>query len=168
DPISLATQIREGRYEPLVAVRAGIDPALVAVVERAMRRDPSERFASAGAMAAALSGEEATAHVEPPTVSASAPRRGADATATVELPRLEQTARLPAQPASTGVGASPPTPARRGLAVAAVAVTIVLVTILAVVAFSGGPTPAPGGSGSSGLPTRLEDALRRLEESVQP
>jgi serine/threonine protein kinase len=177
DPISLATQITEGRYEPLSTVLPGVDPDLAAVVERAMRRDPSERFASAGEMAQALSGEATTAEVEPPVGvtrrAAVAPGADADGTATVELPRLDQTARLPAPraaaPAPEGVGAPPPAAARRRwLAVAAAAITIALVTILAIAAFSGGPGTAPEGGGSSGLPTRLEDALRRLEEAVQP
>src|SRR5688572_5235398 len=46
DPFALATAIREGRYEPPTAIEAGVDPQITAVIERAMRRDPGERYES--------------------------------------------------------------------------------------------------------------------------
>ena len=54
DPFALATAIRDGAYEPPAAVFPDADPAIVAVIERAMQRDPAERYESAEAMAAAL------------------------------------------------------------------------------------------------------------------
>src|ERR671918_2533 len=53
DPFALAAAIREGRYEPPSAVRHDADPGIASVVERAMRRDPDERYESAEAMAVA-------------------------------------------------------------------------------------------------------------------
>jgi len=47
DPISLATEIREGRYQPPAEVLLDADTEIVAVIERAMRLDPGERFPSA-------------------------------------------------------------------------------------------------------------------------
>ena len=59
DPFSLATAIRDGAFEPPASVLPDADPGIVAVIERAMRLDPAERYESAEAMAAALLGEEA-------------------------------------------------------------------------------------------------------------
>ena len=53
-PAALLRDISEGNAEPLQARRDDVPPAVVAVVERAMARDPSQRFASADAMSAAL------------------------------------------------------------------------------------------------------------------
>ena len=58
DPFALAAAIRDGRYEPPNAIDADADPQIVAVIERAMRRDPAERYESAEAMAASLLGAE--------------------------------------------------------------------------------------------------------------
>ncbi|AGB25768.1 serine/threonine protein kinase [Mycobacterium sp. JS623] len=52
----LARAISEGVPPPLAALRQDADPALVAVIERAMARDPGWRFASADEMRAGLSG----------------------------------------------------------------------------------------------------------------
>jgi hypothetical protein len=53
-PLGVARAVALGQYRPLAEVRPGLDPALVAAVEHAMARDPDRRFASATAMAAAL------------------------------------------------------------------------------------------------------------------
>ena len=59
DPFALATAIRDGAFEPPSSVFPEADPEIVAVIERAMQRDPAERYESAEAMAAALLGEDA-------------------------------------------------------------------------------------------------------------
>src|SRR5688572_19870491 len=61
DPIALATAIRDGEYERPTSVLPDADPTIVAVIERAMQRDPAERYESAAQMAAALLGEVAPA-----------------------------------------------------------------------------------------------------------
>jgi len=53
-PAALLRAIADGRAEPLADVRRDTPSHVVAVVERAMARDPSQRFASADEMAAAL------------------------------------------------------------------------------------------------------------------
>ena len=53
-PLAVAHAIQQGTYASLGEVRPGLDPRLVDAVERAMAREPAERFASAAAMAAAL------------------------------------------------------------------------------------------------------------------
>jgi serine/threonine-protein kinase len=174
DPFALASAIKEGRYEPPTAVLPDADPDIAEVIERAMRRDPAERFRSAEEMASALLGaeepEEATAPVKPPAVAPreAEERKDPDATQTVPAPKLDETARLPYQ-------APAPRPARprrrpRTILIAAAAVlAIAVVVTLAIVAFSGsGAQPGPSATGGSSLPAPLEDALARLEESVQP
>ncbi len=53
---ALAQAILHENPPPIAMLRPDIDPALVAVVERAMARDPAMRFPSARSMRAALSG----------------------------------------------------------------------------------------------------------------
>jgi serine/threonine-protein kinase len=60
-PLAAFRAVIEGRYPPLAEVRPGLDPALLAVVDRAMAPDPDRRFPSAAAMAAALAGQPAAA-----------------------------------------------------------------------------------------------------------
>jgi len=54
DGLAVAVAVREGRFEPLGSRRPDLDPRLCEVVERAMSRDPSDRFGSAEEMASAL------------------------------------------------------------------------------------------------------------------
>jgi serine/threonine-protein kinase len=63
-PAALLRAISEGNAEPLPTRRDDVPPAVVDVVERAMARDPSERFPSADAMSAALE-RATTTHEEP-------------------------------------------------------------------------------------------------------
>ena len=52
--MSLARAIVRGDHRPLAAVRPDLDPALIAVIERALSRDTERRFASAAQMRSAL------------------------------------------------------------------------------------------------------------------
>lgn len=54
DPISVAIKHMQETPPPLHEVVPGVHPGLAAVVERAMRKDPAHRYASAGEMARAL------------------------------------------------------------------------------------------------------------------
>jgi serine/threonine-protein kinase len=174
DPFTLATAIREGRYEPPTAFVPDADPGIAAVIERAMRRDPADRFESAAAMAAALLGEgnEPTEHT---TAVVSPPERDiateAEGTETVQMPRMEQTARLPQMEPEPEEAAAPATAGPRRIRAAVIAagviLAVMLIAVLALVVFSGPDAPA-GGGGGTGLPPSLEDALSRLEESVRP
>jgi serine/threonine-protein kinase len=194
DPISLATRIAEGAFEPVRTVRPDAAPELVAVIERAMQRDPAQRFADAKGMARALAVTDRTADGTPTEVSrVTTPPDGdgaadGDATETVAMPALERTARLPAQPAAAPAAAPPqdpgdtrletepgaaarvrPAAGRRWTIVAAAIVAIVLVTVLALVAFSGSDRPQGARDGARvNVPAELEDALQQLEESVRP
>jgi serine/threonine protein kinase len=178
DPFALATAIRDGAYEPPAAVYPDADPEIVAVIARAMQRDPGERYESAEAMAAALLGEDApendvTAAIAvpvttplPPTDTEPEADLEVDGIETVRMPRMDQTARLPYQ-------APRPERSRRvpktALIVAGAILALILVTVFAIAAFTDTSTPPPDpGVGASSLPAPLEDALTRLEESVQP
>jgi eukaryotic-like serine/threonine-protein kinase len=181
DPFALATAIRDGAFEPPASVLPDADPGIVAVIERAMRLDPAERYESAEAMADALLGEsertdDTTATIAAP-VTTPLPRTEADpepasepdpdATATVPVPRMEQTARLPVQ-APAPRSARPRRPSKVALIIAAAILAVAMIAVLAIVTFTGPAARGPSGAGSSSLPAPLDDALTRLEESVRP
>ncbi|MGE2817230.1 serine/threonine-protein kinase [Mycobacterium heidelbergense] len=53
---ALASAILHGQPPPLAGLRPDVDPGLIALIERAMARDPRQRFGSAEEMRAALHG----------------------------------------------------------------------------------------------------------------
>src|SRR5919109_3001995 len=59
DPFTLASAIKEGRYERPADVVPDADPRIAPVIERAMSLEPGDRFASAEEMASALLGADA-------------------------------------------------------------------------------------------------------------
>jgi serine/threonine-protein kinase len=173
DPFALAAAIREGRYEPPNAIDTDVDPGIVAVIERAMRRDPGERYESAGAMAAALLGDESDVDgtateviarpIEPDLETEP------DGHETVPIPRMERTARLPSQPSTSPPPPDPPRRPSRAATIAAAAIVVVaLLVVLALTVFTGPDAPGANGTGRTALPASLDDALRELEDSVQP
>ena len=81
---ALARAICDGAPPPLTALRPDVDPALAAVIERAMARDPGWRFGSADEMRGALTGPSA-APVRPATRVLAAPLP--DPTTMVVAPR---------------------------------------------------------------------------------
>lgn len=179
EPMALATAIREGSYEPPSAVMPDADAGIVSVIERAMQRRPADRYGSAEEMSTALLGEpvpEPAAAVPRPTPEE---HTAGDLTlepveettdGTVVIPRPEQTARLPVEPASEAPAPRPAwsrRPPRAVLIVAGALLAAIIVTVLALSVFSG-PAGRPGGAASSTLPAPLDDALTRLEEAVQP
>jgi eukaryotic-like serine/threonine-protein kinase len=181
DPFALATAIRDGEFEPPATVLPDADPEIVAVIERAMRLDPAERYESAEAMAAALLGEaeetnDTTATIAAPVTTpllrtdaelGPVPEPQPDVNETVPVPRMEQTARLPVQ-APAPRPARSRRPSKVALTIVAAVLAVVVITVLALVVFTGPATPGAGGPGSSSLPAPLDDALTRLEESVRP
>jgi serine/threonine protein kinase len=172
DPFSLADAIREGRYAPPSSVNADVDPRVAAVIERAMRLDPADRFEDAETMAAALLGEtdapgdrtEALPRTATPTADGDQPTSGVDRTAPV--PARERTARLPEVAAAPGRTRSR-RPRREVLIAVGAVVAIVIVAVLAFAVFTGGPGPSTTPRTTS-LPAPLDDALTQLEDAVQP
>jgi serine/threonine-protein kinase len=127
-PVATAYSVQHDTPEPLSSLRPGLTPALIGVVERAMARDPRDRFGSADEMGAAL-------QPGPATVAAPLPvDEGDDATSVLPLAGLaslgELTERARRLDRSTIVLG------------AAVAAFVLLLLGLALTRHSGGPTPA--------------------------
>jgi serine/threonine protein kinase len=172
-PLAVLRAIEEARPVPLEQTRPGLPPSLVAVVKRAMARDPSQRFASAAAMTAAIesagsdtgpvASTEETVRVE--TVSHDG------ATQTLQpAPRRQPRARPShmSQPRLRTLVA---------LGVAVVVAVVVAVTIASVGGSGDGHSPSvPSSNGSSSptqvpsarrsLPGPLEHAIEQLEQAV--
>ena len=167
EPLALAAAIRDGRFEPITGIVADVDPDIAAVIDRAMRRDPAERYEHAEAMAAALLGEEPERASDDETTTIAAPARPTlDGSETVPMPRMERTARLPV-PAPVPRSARFSRPSRTALLVAGAIVAVALLVILALTVFTGGGTPDPNTANGTTLPAPLEDALAGLEEAVR-
>jgi serine/threonine protein kinase len=169
DPFTLAAAIRESRYEPPTAIDPSVDPEIAAVIERAMRRDPAERYESAEAMASALLGEDPDPIDRVATMPGTAPTEDTEPAGneTIPIPRMDQTARLPYHP-SEPRSLAMPRPSRAALIVFGTIVTVALVLVLALTVFTGRDRPAPRVANGTTLPPPLEDALTRLEDSVRP
>jgi len=100
-PLATARAIVAGQYEPLGQVRPGLDPSLVAAVEKAMATDPARRFPTATAMAAALAPLAPVAAGAPTVVD------GAALSTTAVLDRGSLTEVHVAEPAVPGPPAGP-------------------------------------------------------------
>lgn len=162
--------IRVGDPPPLEKLRPDLDPALTAVVQRAMRRDPRRRFPDAAAMRAALRtdrGSAPTESIEPATEPIRPPgRRGTGQDRTRTLARRPGPARRRAP--------------RWGWAtVAIVAVTLVAVVVVLATRHhaSSPPTQTTGATAVTSpattvtgpaLPAPLANALQRLDQTVRP
>jgi serine/threonine protein kinase len=184
DPIALAAAIREGRYERPASIAPEADPVIASVIERAMRSDPAARFADAEEMAdALLASEWESDRHETVTMDTASSPPDEDGDATQAMQPMDRTAVLPTSAAEaapeSAVPAPPepyqaPTPRlarpRRPSArmIAAVVIAIGLVVVLALVTFTGRLGSGPGRRPNATLPAPLEDALERLEDSVQP
>ena len=101
-PLATARAIVAGQYEPLNDVRPDLDPALVTAVERAMATDPSRRFPSATAMAAAVAPRASVAAGAPTLVDGV----GVPATAVIDRRDLADT-RVAAPPVAAPLPARP-------------------------------------------------------------
>jgi eukaryotic-like serine/threonine-protein kinase len=165
NPWALGVRIREGRYEPLPEAAPGVDPDLAAAIERAMSRDPADRFASAQEMAQTLRGPAS------PTRPLDAP--AADEAPTVVIDRDDDpTAVL--EPVGAPPAARTAAPKRLLTVLLVAGVLIVAVAAITAVAIFDGPTtagtpPAPTtSSDTTGVPAPLQDALDRLQETIDP
>jgi Serine/threonine protein kinase len=188
-PLALVASISSGVPIPLNQVRDGIEPAVVATVERAMAVDPDGRFDSATTMAAALvaaTRQSAPTTADTPTVPVASgpalrvpptlPERAVGSTAPrAAMPRVAPTEVL--VDAKSAVPAKPTKFRRRSKPRAAVLAG--LLVFLAAGLFAtrelsdGGPTPAKPASttttpGGNTIPTPLQRALDELDRSVRP
>jgi serine/threonine protein kinase len=184
-PIAVVRAVDQATPVPLRERRPGLEPRLITVVERAMARNPEDRFASAADMAAALEDRAGPAVGDPdaaPTVMALPGTEifVAPVIAGTEAPDAAATDATPVPPVPAA-GATPSErrpvagrlPQRRVLAMVA---GVGLAVVLGVAAFGRSQhgtsatatttTVAPPAAGA-GLPPALDDALARLEKAVR-
>lgn len=122
DVQALAAAILHGAHVPLASVTAGVDPALVSVIERALALDPRARFASADQMRAALAAPRPSTRVFTAPFAPVVP--SAD-------PRTE------------------PRPARRGTVLAVIGIVVALVVAALAVALLPTSRDVPATTGTS-------------------
>ena len=143
-PIAMAHQIATLPPEPLAELCPQVEPHVAAAVERAMAKDPAQRFSSTKAMTAALGGGH-------PTEPAVAP---------APLGPTERTRELPAQTVAPAAPAT--TAARRWPAVVALLVLAAVAAVLVAVLL------ARAGDDSPGEPADLPEAQQQLRDEIQP
>ena len=166
-PMGLLRAVEAQDPVPLSEARPGLDPSLVAIVERAMDPDPSRRFASAAVMAAALRGQPV------PPAGAVAADPAAAATSVISHTRVLTSPvgaaaggriepRRAAAPAA--VAAARARPRLGPTAVAAVLLVVAMVVIVAL-ATRGGEPPNP----ATTVPTtRVEVTVAPVTVTVAP
>jgi eukaryotic-like serine/threonine-protein kinase len=146
-PVATALAHRESPVPPLRERAPGVPATLAAVVDRALAKDPDERFPDAAAMCAALESDtNEVAPTAPVTVSES----------------VTQTRVLPAPPPRTGAPAKPAPrrPRRRRMPAAAVLVIATLLALGAIAAgfalrSGGGVGTEAAGAGAAGAASTL-------------
>ncbi|WP_179475257.1 serine/threonine-protein kinase [Mycolicibacterium vinylchloridicum] len=146
NPAALARAIIDNPPPPVAAISAGTDPLLAAVIDRAMTRNPMQRFGSAAQMRAALAGDR-TALFD---LSAPGPGRPPPGTKMLTEP-----------PVPAGTYLPPPRPRpRRGkgrvyawAAAAVVALGVSAVAMAMDSPSSTAPPPQPVGTSTPVLPT---------------
>jgi serine/threonine-protein kinase len=97
DPIEVAHAVQHVPLAPMATVRPDVDPHIAAALDRALTADPGQRFASAGAMLAALEGR--------PSAVANAGAGSAAADPVVAAPAVPGPSVPPVAPAPDGVAA---------------------------------------------------------------
>ncbi len=189
-PLGLVQAISGDSPPPLAALRPDVEPAVIAVTEQAMAKDPNRRFQSASAMATALrTAVDAPGATEgAPTVPVTAARtaRHAADTSPIEATQAIETTQATHAIEATQVLTPPPPPAEtprrsRGLRrrakqwIAGGIVLVVTIAILLTVLASGAGDPGPSQptsttqtSANRGIPAPLQHAMDRLDQSVQP
>jgi tRNA A-37 threonylcarbamoyl transferase component Bud32 len=186
-PIAVVRAVDQASPVPLRECRPGLEPRLIAVVERAMAKNPEDRFASAADMAAALEDRIGPA-VDDPDAALTVMARpateifAAPVVAGTEVSDVAATndAPVPPVPAAGTIPAErrPLTDRLAQRRVLALVAGVGLAVALGVAAFgrnqhgtSATATPtttvvAPPGAGA-GLPPALDGALVRLEKTVR-
>jgi serine/threonine-protein kinase len=173
-PAAVAHAVVAKAPASLRSSRPELDDELIAVIERAMERDPSARFASAVEMADAL--REPRPELDQTVVAAAAappPEPTKVFPATREPPRRAK-ARPHQRPTRARERSAMPGLDRRAWAL--LAVVAVAVLLVAAIVWKPGAAPSNGPAQPSRatptttapIPSRLDDALKRLEQAVKP
>jgi len=139
NPVALARAILDNPPPPLSARRSDVDPALTAVVERGMARNPAHRFPGADQMRAALAGDPVA--LGAPQAGVPVPRTG---TRVLAAP-LAPTAGYPSAPPPSRQRHRP----RRSLLAAAAILAAFIVAALALALDPFGSSPAPASVSTS-------------------
>lgn len=166
-PIALAHAIHSTLPQPVASRLPGTDPALASAIDRAMAKDPAHRPTSAADLAMLLSSGMAPTRSD--TIVSGTP-----STATQVLPTKpseETTAPRGAPMASAANWWRARTTGERQALGAIVAAALLALALLAWPAGGDDPSTPPVVSTSTPLqppPDPLDDAIRQLEESVQP
>src|SRR4051812_9803026 len=168
-PLLEMRAIETGTPVALASLRPELPPTLVATVERAMARDPDNRFPSAAAMAAAL---DADPQPEPAPAPELEPTVRIAPTVPIEPTRQPSTSQLPTRKVEPDQPARPPSPRTR-VVVSTVVLVALCVAVLALVFRNDGPSSSPtsttgprGGAPTTTVPPALADALARLEQEL--
>ncbi|WP_431239309.1 serine/threonine-protein kinase [Mycolicibacterium aichiense] len=127
NPAALAHAIIDSTPAPVAAVRSDVDPVLAAVIDRAIARNPLQRFASAEHMRAALAGDQRALHGD---VASARPR---PATKVLEGPPIPAAPYLP----------RPPRQRMRTYGIAAGVLGVLAVSAFALAMDPASSTPAP-------------------------
>ena len=188
-PLALVEAISRGVSEPLHDVRADVDPAVVAVIARAMKQDPAQRYASAAEMADALTAAADAAHHAPgiddtvATPIVTAPTD--DTVETRVMTAGEREAAQPTVPTRVETEAAPPSSfvAARAMtarltgrmqwimAAAAAAILLVAVVVATRDSSAGSAlprTPSSTSTPTGSIPTPLGTAIDDLDKAVTP
>ncbi|MDQ4148630.1 MAG: protein kinase [Actinomycetota bacterium] len=173
-PLALAMSIKRDDPPPLMELRPDLDPQLVAIVEKAMAKNPRDRYADARQMMKALEGSPspieavdtilpATDRTQPMPVATGSTRAATRVMG--QATRVQES--FPAEPRAPGWGLG-----GRTWAAAAVAILVIL-SLLVFANMRGGeppppaPTPTADADGAQLAPA-LDGAIDRLEEAVRP
>lgn len=164
-PLGLMRAIGQDMPPDLQEVRPELDPALAAIVAKAMAKDPERRYASAWEMADEL-GELSTVAVESPTSEVAGPGEASTevlATGGADHAKTEVIRTSGARHRAGGSGFYK----LAGVAAAVLAVIIVVMLVSRNLAVSPVETP-DSGAASGSISPELEEALDDLEEAVNP
>ncbi|MEZ0357933.1 serine/threonine-protein kinase [Mycobacterium sp. SA01] len=133
NPAALAHAIMDNTPAPVAAVRSDVDPVLAAVIDRAVARNPLQRFASAEHMRAALAGDQRALRGD---VASARPR---PATKVLEGPPIPAAPYLPRRPRQR----------MRTYGIAAGVLGVLAVSAFALAMEPASSTPAPHPVGTS-------------------
>ncbi|PND57157.1 serine/threonine protein kinase [Mycobacterium sp. ENV421] len=133
NPAALAHAIMDNTPAPVAAVRSDVDPVLAAVIDRAVARNPLQRFASAEHMRAALAGDQQALRGD---VASARPR---PATKVLEGPPIPAAPYLPRRPRKR----------MRTYGIAAGVLGVLAVSAFALAMDPASSTPAPQPVGTS-------------------
>ncbi|NGP08208.1 serine/threonine protein kinase [Rhodococcus sp. 14C212] len=156
--LALARAITQGPPPPpLAAVRPGVDPALVAVIERAMAREPEHRFGSARDMLAALRDPHLAALRDPHLAALRDPHLADPVTEVIHAPTRGFTVAGPPVPAPVPTlsrfDAVPAPDSGRHRILLTIGLTAAAVVALLLLAWGqGGDTPPVATPGTSSVP----------------